>query len=137
MKNSSIAELIESIVGENDLRRVATILLYRTNKAIKYVQADKVGLTKKFYTLKSRYIFFFIREGFQEKCSDERDAMVLCFSVEGINVKFHQVKTKKLVIENSFDISNPTEDIRQWMGEVETMYKILMKLAISLKIGIS
>lgn len=128
-----LKKLLEGTDTLEEKQKLAAVLLYRINKAIKYVQLDKNGLSFKFYHLKGLYCNYFAKNGFLIKSKAE-EKMVLTFSVQDVILKFHQVKPKRNRFSTTVDISNKTEEVKQYIIDIEIMYKLLLKIAESLEI---
>lgn len=133
MRTTPLDKLIKRTKTKNDILRLAAILMYRTNRAVKYKQFEMPGLASTFYKMKSKYIFFFINEGYSVKCLD-KDKGVVCFNVNGIQVKFHQVNNTDMRFQNTIDLSNPSSEVLTYITEVEKTLEMLIKLGEALKI---
>ncbi len=128
MRRKPLTELILEVNNRDEIERTSAAIIYRANKAIKYIQKDDPGLAVKFYRLKSRYVEYYIENQFLINRKEEQDELSHRFNVHGTELIFHLKKTKRLVLENTIDTSVVTEDIKMFIKDLPVMVKILLKL---------
>jgi len=138
MKVVALRELLKGISSVEDQEELSAILLYRTNKAIKYLQSEKSGFAFKFYLLKRLYIDHFLERGFEVKNSIkdqyEEDKNMVTLKVRGTYLSFHMVKEKLGRTVTTRDISHINDEIKEYIMDSEKMYRMLLVLGEKLKI---